>query len=605
MATHQPSSPKQHTSPLPATSLGKVLSVVCCLAFIALFSDWFFRQGQMSARKIEDWGHAFVVPLIAGYILYQQRHRLAAATAQAYWPGLPLVLLGVVCYVFFMLAVPNHMFQGAAMILTLFGTVLTAFGPQVARIAAIPILFLAFGVTISERIMISLTFPLQLLASKGAWILLTLIGSVADFSVDLQGNTLTIFDSAGKALPPLNVAQACSGMRMLIAFFALAAAVAFLGCRFWWQRIAILVWAAPVALFMNIVRVTVLGLLSLYNPNLAQGQAHMIIGTILLVPSLGVFMFMVWALKKAAPDDNTSKDDVAPAGTPFRMPKLSPSALAGIVTMTFTLAVAAASVHTVVPMMGLHLKKAEIYPASGLTLQSLPDITPSWEKVYDRRETAEVEEELGTHNYITRMYRERHPKDPDHPQMVELHIAYYTGMIDTVPHVPERCFVGGGLQMAQSPRSVPLKLDTSKWYLDKSAPSKLGPVYRVRTRKGQRVRLPFHPETIKIRASGYPVSDDREIFAGYFFIANGGHTDSANGVRILAFKLENYYAYYMKVQFNSSTVHSVDELADVASSLLNELFGDIMLCVPDWVDVQTGRYPADNPKKTKVLNSDQ
>ena len=68
-------------------------------------------------------------------------------------------------------------------------------------------------------------------------------------------------------------------------------------------------------------------------------------------------------------------------------------------------------------------------------------------------------------------------------------------------------------------------------------------------------------------------------------------------MRLLAFKLEDDYAYYLKVQFTSSNVRSADELAQHASSLLGELFGDVMLCLPDWVNVQTGSYPPDNPRR--------
>lgn len=577
-------------------ALGPVLAIAALLAFVALYWDWFARQGVFSTKYIEDWGHAFVIPLISGYMLWRQRHRLAAATARAFWPGLSFVLLGVACYAFFMLAVPNHMLQGAAMITTLMGVILTGFGPAVLRLAAVPVLFLGFAVTISEAIMIELTFPLQLLASKGSWIMLNVLGPIFGYTVDLDGNTLTMITSSGRTLPPLNIAEACSGMRMLVAFFALAAAVAFLGCNEWWRRVAVFLLAAPVALLMNVVRVATLGLLSLIDPDLAHGQAHMVIGTILLFPSLALFMGMVWALKRAAPE-TIERGAVAPAGTPLRWPRLTPSAIGGLAGITLTVTAAAGGVHTLVPLMGLHLQKMPIYPASGLKLTSLPEITASWEKARpDRREPAEIEEQLGTDNYLTRLYRERHPADPDDPRLIELHVAYYTGMVDTVPHVPERCFVGGGLQMGTSPRSIPLALDDSAWVRDPDVPGELGPVYRLRTSSGQRVRLPREPQAIRIRASEYDIAEGVKLRAGYFFIANGGHTDSANGVRLLAFKLEDDYAYYLKVQFTSSNVDSPEELAAAATSLIGELLGDLMLCVPDWIDVQTGAYPPNNPR---------
>jgi hypothetical protein len=346
------------------------------------------------------------------------------------------------------------------------------------------------------------------------------------------------------------------------------------------------------------IRVSVLGLLSLIDEKLAVGDSHMLIGTILLVPSLALFMGVVWALNKAAPE-KLDPLAAAPTGTPLRLPTCRASAITGLIAMTLTVGIAAAGVHTLVPMMGLHLKKMPIEPASGLALTSLPEETANWIKVRDRREPAEVEEQLGTSNYITRLYAQRNPADPARPKSIELHAAYYTGMIDTVPHVPERCFVGGGLQLGNSPRNIPLDLDDSRWVLDPDVPDELGPIYRVRTPDGQRVRLPRQPHEMKLRVSEYPVSDDATLYAGYCFIANGGHTESANGVRLLAFKLEDDYAYFLKIQFNSSSVKSADELAELSSQLLGELLGDIMLCVPDWIEVQTGRYPPGNPRASQ------
>ncbi|MCW5776310.1 MAG: exosortase/archaeosortase family protein [Phycisphaeraceae bacterium] len=268
------------------------------VAFIALFQAWFARQGLMSWNHLEDWGHAFVVPLISGYMLWRARHQIATAPVTPFPAGLAAMLTGMVCYVFFLVQMPNHMLQGLSALLTLFGTVLFVFGPGVMRWAFLPIAFLIFGITVSEQIMIRLTFPLQIIAAKGSWILLNIVGAIFGFKADIDGNTLTMITSAGRELKPLNVAEACSGMRMLIAFFALAAAVALLSCREWWQRVAVVLLAGPVAVLMNVVRVAVLGILTLIDPNLATGDAHTLIGTILLVPSLGLFLGMVWALRR-------------------------------------------------------------------------------------------------------------------------------------------------------------------------------------------------------------------------------------------------------------------------------------------------------------------
>lgn len=272
------------------------------------------------------------------------------------------------------------------------------------------------------------------------------------------------------------------------------------------------------------------------------------------------------------------------------------------------LSVAAIGLTAGLQAANIHLTKRPVHPQSGLTVQALPRQTASWEQIgRDRIESAEIQEELGTENYVSRTYRQKTATDGP-PKRVELHAAYYTGSVDTVPHVPDRCFVGGGMQIAGATVNVPLELDSSAWRLDDSAEvSELwqGQIYRVRISNdsrnapGQYVRLPRRPHEIKLRCTPFTTPHGDRLVAGYFFIANGGHVPGADGVRLLAFDLKSDYAYYLKVQFTSFDVQSPEELAEVASDLLGELLGELMLCVPDWVDVTAGRWPEDNPRRQR------
>src|SRR5690606_10529090 len=175
-------------------------------------------------------------------------------------------------YFFFLIVYTNHMFQGAAMLLALFGVLLLLLGTQAMRALMVPLAFLALGITISERVMIGLTFPLQKLAADGGYVLTSVLGYPFGVGAEVGGNTLTVLPREGDPIP-LNVAEACSGMRMVVAFVALGAAVAVIQCRQWWQRIAVLLLAPPVAILLNVARVTTLAFASLVNPDLASGQA--------------------------------------------------------------------------------------------------------------------------------------------------------------------------------------------------------------------------------------------------------------------------------------------------------------------------------------------
>jgi len=256
----------------------------------------------------------------------------------------------------------------------------------------------------------------------------------------------------------------------------------------------------------------------------------------------------------------------------------------------------------------VYLTKLEIHARSGLKVMSLPIETANWIRVgTDQIESAEIVDELDTQEYLTRTYVEKTGKDGNIPRRVQLHIAYYTGMIDTVPHVPDRCFIGGGYSEGGHSASIPITLDDSTWKLTEDVrESWRGQVFTMKASTeygetgGKRITLPRNPHDISMRAMDFV--DDRRgqtLYAGYFFIANGGTVERAEGVRMLAFDLSDDYAYYLKVQVTSQTVESLDELGEVASSLINDLIGDIMYCLPDWVEVDQGLWPLDNPRREK------
>ena len=45
-----------------------------------------------------------------------------------------------------------------------------------------------------------------------------------------------------------------------------------------------------------------MGLAVQVNPNLAAGQAHMLIGTLLLIPGFFIYLFIRWALIRSVSD---------------------------------------------------------------------------------------------------------------------------------------------------------------------------------------------------------------------------------------------------------------------------------------------------------------
>lgn len=264
-----------------------------------------------------------------------------------------------------------------------------------------------------------------------------------------------------------------------------------------------------------------------------------------------------------------------------------------VLTAALVLVLASVGFNLVVAGYDLHIRKKPVYAEGNLRVRSLPAEFPSWERLGAERPplSKEAAEELGTDNYLSREYVESSPPAGRDPHVVELHIAYYTGVIDAVPHVPERCFVGAGVTQTGGTELVRIPLDMSGLIVDPDAPAGLFdglPVYMGRSpTMFRRIRLPAGIEDLTMTASKYESHEGRGFFAGYFFVTNGRVVASAADVRPMAFRLKDDYAYYCKVQFTSPTVSSPEELAEVAGSMLDEMFPDIMRRMPDWVVVKT------------------
>ncbi len=66
-------------------------------------------------------------------------------------------------------------------------------------------------------------------------------------------------------------------------------------------------------------------------------------------------------------------------------------------------------------------------------------------------------------------------------------------------------------------------------------------------------------------------------------------------MRLLAYDRSSKYAYYCKVQFTYQHPTSAVDRTDLgreASEFLGLMLPDLMACLPDWRDVEQGRWEA-------------
>jgi exosortase len=223
----------------------------------------------------EDVSHGFFVPVVAGYIAWQRRDRLRQIERQPAWWGLTVMGWGVLQGYVGTLGAELFL-QRTSFLITLVGLLLVVSGKQIVRELAFPLLLLPFMIPIPEVLYNQITFPLQLFASQVAEATLSVMG----IPVLRDGNILEL------ASQKLSVAEACSGIRSLLSLSFLSLVYAYFFDGRVWVRWALLVLTIPIAIIANSGRVTMTGVLSEINPQLAQGFFHSAEGWIIFMLAL-------------------------------------------------------------------------------------------------------------------------------------------------------------------------------------------------------------------------------------------------------------------------------------------------------------------------------
>jgi exosortase/archaeosortase family protein len=130
-------------------------------------------------------------------------------------------------------------------------------------------------------------------------VLLNILGSALDIEAERLGNTLQLYHAGAALQPPLNVAEACSGLRMLMAFAALGTAMAYLMRDLpRWVRFTLMASTVPIAVLANILRITGMGLAYPWYPGVTSGDLHGVLGLLMLVPAVGMFLLLEWLLPR-------------------------------------------------------------------------------------------------------------------------------------------------------------------------------------------------------------------------------------------------------------------------------------------------------------------
>jgi len=227
---------------------------------------------------------------------------------------------------------------------------------------------------------------------------------------------------------------------------------------------------------------------------------------------------------------------------------------------------------------------------------TLPTVIGEWRQVgEDVRYDASMLEALGTHDTLSRAYA----RAGDGTRSLNVHVAYYTGMIDAVPHIPDRCLVAAGFEQQTLPEVLPLALDQRDWFEDRGPPNLAKKEsYKLVNRmdpidgRAVEVRMPVGDMEIRVAQYGRKDMPNARMYGGFLFIANGCVTAHPEAVRLLAFMPSERFAYYCKLQFIAvgGASFTREEYVSLVSDFLDGFLPEVMRRLPDWQEVE--RRPA-------------
>jgi EpsI family protein len=205
--------------------------------------------------------HGIFVPIFALFVLWQDRKQLTAIAPATSWAGLPLVVLSMVVLVLGVLGADIFLPRVSLLIL-LAGLIILFQGWTFFRAVLFPWAFLILMIPIPALIINRVTFPLQLLAARLSAALLGLV-----VVVHQEGNIIWIPSG------PLDVAEACSGIRSLLTLITLAIVYGYLMETRKWVRVVLAL--SAVALMMLFAVHRVISLIWKSGPAAPRNVAHL------------------------------------------------------------------------------------------------------------------------------------------------------------------------------------------------------------------------------------------------------------------------------------------------------------------------------------------
>jgi exosortase len=238
-----------------------------------------------------DYNHGFLVPVFSAYLLHARRSLRPKSTQLSRWAMISGVVLILLAGFFRMSSAyfQHALLQPMSLLPCLAGVSLLCGGWSMLRWTWPSILFLGFMIPLPGFLTGQLSHPLQRFATIGSTYVLQTFGLPA---VDV-GNVIRLTDGE------IGVVEACSGLRMMMAFFAITVGASFLIERPLWEKVLIVLSAVIIAVLANIIRITATGLAHEYfGPEAAERVFHNLAGWLMMPLAMLLLYCEMWLVSR-------------------------------------------------------------------------------------------------------------------------------------------------------------------------------------------------------------------------------------------------------------------------------------------------------------------
>ncbi len=260
-------------------------------AVLAGLIAWLYWE--VCLKLVQDWwnfdslSYGFLIPPLALYFAWMQRDAVLAIPQRSSARGLSLVALASLLYLTGKLGA-EFFLQRISLVVLLAGITWTFWGYGRMRRLAFPFVLLAAMVPLPTIVFNLMAAPLQLFASDVA----ASVSRACGITVYRDGNVIHLANIS------LGVEEACSGLSSLTSLVIGSLLLGQLQCVRLRTRVALLLLAVPLAIAVNVARVSGTAILADYHEEFAMGFYHSFSGWLVFVAGLGGLYFTAKALHR-------------------------------------------------------------------------------------------------------------------------------------------------------------------------------------------------------------------------------------------------------------------------------------------------------------------